>query len=186
MMQKPVNHLPKPTKPAIIVSADQAHKLPGIINKAEPGTTILLGDGTYLVQNVLRFTKDHVTLRSKSGNREAVNIDGEYKGYLIQLAAPYITIADMTLKRAQKHLIHVTGNAHHAQLQNLHLIDARQQFVKVNPTKQGYPDFGTLACSHFELDRYGAEQGRSSDHRLLYGWFGCPFGSRLESKGQSF
>lgn len=142
---------------AYLVTPEEADDFQWVIDHVAPGTTILLEDGEYVVNSHLRFTTENITLRSKSGKREAVVIDGQYKGYLIQIAAPRITIADLTIKRVKHHLIHVVGRGHHATLHNLHLIDARQQFVKANPSGGEFCDFGTVAHCYFEL----TEEGRT-------------------------
>ena len=138
-----------------VIGPNDAHNLSWFIETADPGSTLLLEDGIYQVDTALRFTAAGVTLRSISGRREAVIIDGEYYGYLIQIAAANITIADLTLKRAKFHLIHIVGSGHYATLNNLHLIDARQQFIKANPSQGMFCDFGTVKNCLFELTDEG-------------------------------
>jgi len=74
---------------------------------------------------------------------------------VINVRADHVTIADLTIKRSYYHPIHVGGGGHYAMLYNLHIIDGRQQFVKVNPSGGEYNDYGTLACSLFELTPAG-------------------------------
>jgi len=171
--------LPPSSGPKITVGPGQASELPGIVASAESGTTILLSDGLYVITTYLRFDKANVTLRSLSGNREAVVLDGQYQGYLIQIAVSGITIADITIKRARYHLVHVVGNGHHAILHNLHLIDASQQFIKINPSGGNYCDSGIVSCSHFELTDTGRENvdpvsggcyTGGVDGLMTYGW----------------
>ncbi|MBK8800852.1 MAG: hypothetical protein IPN71_02130 [Fibrobacteres bacterium] len=50
--------------------------LPGRIRQAQAGTTFRLRDGTYPVAGTLQIVADRITLTSKSGNREAVILDG--------------------------------------------------------------------------------------------------------------
>ena len=143
----------------VIVTADRAGELAGLIRQVKPGTTILLEDGRYpLGGETLFLARPGVTLRSRSGRRNAVILDGE--GYrtatLVEIRAPGVTVADLTLRQARHHLVHLAGGADDATLHNLHLIDAGQQFVKVNPSHDGqWNDRGLLACSRLELTAEG-------------------------------
>jgi hypothetical protein len=141
-----------------IVAPGKAHNLPWIVQQAGPGTTILLEDGVYEFDGSLRFEAPRVTLRSKSGNRTAVVLDGAYHAYMIHVSAPDITIADLTLKRARHHLVHVVGNGHRVKLRNLKLVDARQQFIKANPSNGRFCDFGEVSQCYFELTDVGRQK----------------------------
>ena len=146
-----------PSDTIIEVTPGQAGRLASIVYNAQPDTTILLADGNYPT-STLNFHNPRVTLRSESGNRENVILDGQYStGEIIYIEATNVTIADLTVKRAYYHAIHVVGGGHHAMLYNLHIIDAKEQFVKVNPSGGDYTDDGTLACSELEL----TDNGRS-------------------------
>jgi hypothetical protein len=162
----PCPALPKPGGAVINVKPSQAPTLSGIVAGAKSGTTILLADGTYVMtgsesQRRLQFKTAGVTLRSASGSRDKVIIDGQYKTLeMIFIAASNVTIADLTLKRAVDHLIHVTGGASatikNTRLHNLKLIDSGEQFVKVNATTTNhYADDGRLECSYLELTAAG-------------------------------
>jgi len=69
--------LPAPTGTFITVDPSQASQLPSIVAGAASGTTIPLKDGTYSGIE-MPFKTPRVTLRSQSGNREAVILDGTY------------------------------------------------------------------------------------------------------------
>ena len=143
----------------VIMTPDRAGELAGLIRQVKPGTTILLEDGRYpLGGETLYLARPGVTLRSRSGRRNAVILDGE--GYrtatLVEVRAPGVTVADLTLRQARHHLVHLAGGADDATLHNLHLIDAGQQLVKVNPSHDGqWNDRGLLACSRLELTAEG-------------------------------
>jgi hypothetical protein len=145
--------------PVVRVGPGQAHRLPDIVARAKPGTTIFLDDGTYRIgRNSLAVRKEGITLRSRSGNRDAVILDG--RGYethtMISIQASLVTVADLTIREVYHHAVHVSGGGHHARLYNLHVIDARQQFIKVNPDTGGrMNDNGLLACSLLELTDAG-------------------------------
>ena len=135
-----------------------------MVRNAAPGTTFLLEDGTYTFtggykERGLFFGKSNTTLRSASGVRSRVIIDGEYKsGELIYIYASDVTIADVTIKGSRYHAIHVVpekGDIKNTRLHNLHILDSRQQLVKVNPYKGKYADFGSLDCSVLEQTAAG-------------------------------
>jgi hypothetical protein len=135
------------------------------VNENVPNTTILVADGTYnLGQNgyYLWFDTPNVTLRSASGNREAVILDDNYSlSEIVSIIASNVTIADLTIKRAGTHPIHVTssdsGDTLNTLIYNVHIIDAGQQAIKINPhsAKVHFPDYGEVACSRIELTDAG-------------------------------
>lgn len=158
--------LPPATGSIIDVDPSMADQLPELVRNAVAGATLLLADGTYTMtapdegNRRLQFLNPDVTMRSASGNRDAVVLDGEYlTNEMIFIAAENITIADMTITRAVDHPIHVTGSGggtDNTLLYNLRIIDGGEQFVKVNSDGNGnYADNGVLACSHLELTPTG-------------------------------
>lgn len=139
------------------------------VNQAQAGTTILIADGYYNLDGVyLRIDKPGVTLRSESGNREAVILDGNYlTTEIIQIVASQVTVADLTLREAYYHPIHVmsseAGDTRNTLLYNLHIIDPGEQAIKINPAFEGvYTDDGIVACSHIELTSAGRSQIRNN------------------------
>lgn len=66
------------------------------------GGTIFVADGHYKLDGFLEITTPQVTLRSASGNRHAVILDGVESphGELIGLSADDITVADLTIQNA--------------------------------------------------------------------------------------
>ena len=158
--------LPAPAGNIINVDPSQESNLDDIVNNATAGDTILLADGTYdLNGDYLWFDTSGVTMRSASGNREAVILDGDYvTTEIVVIAASDVTIADLTLKRAMYHPIHVTAgnsaNTENTLIYNVHVIDPGQQAIKINPNgpRTYFPDNGTVACSHIELTDAGRPQ----------------------------
>ncbi|MBI2559504.1 hypothetical protein HYW20_09345 [Candidatus Woesearchaeota archaeon] len=148
---------PLPAATGNIVTVSTASQLSNAVANAQSGQTIVVADGTYTISSTLWFNVPQVTLRSQSGNRDGVVIDGNYAvGEIINIRANNVAIADLTLKRAQWHPLHLVSGSNNAMLYNLHIIDAGQQFVKVNPNTAGsYNDFGTLACSLLEMTPAG-------------------------------
>jgi hypothetical protein len=71
-----------------------------------------------------------------------------------------VTVADVTLREAYYHPIHVmttdAGDTLNTTIYNIHLIDPGEQAIKINPAADGtYPDDGLIACSHIELTDAG-------------------------------
>jgi hypothetical protein len=149
-----------------IVNVSTAIELRDAVNGASSGDTILIADGTYALDGIyLRVDVPGVTLRSASGNREAVILDGNYvTTEIIQVVASGVTIADLTLREATYHPVHVTstdsGNVTGTLVYNVHIIDPGQQAIKINPheAKVHFPDDGEVACSHIELTDAGRSQ----------------------------
>ncbi len=148
------------------VNVSSVAELQNAVNNAASGDTILIADGTYDLDGAyLRITTPNVTLRSASGDREAVTLDGNYvTTEIIQVVASDVTIADLTLREAYYHPIHVTssegGDTLNTLIYNLHIVDPGQQAIKINPhaAKSYFPDEGEIACSHIELTDAGRTQ----------------------------
>jgi len=130
--------------PASIVYAEilvsTVTQLVAAVNATQSGgdRTILVVDGTYpLNGSYLRIVVDDVTVRSQSGNRENVILDGNYQTTeIFQVVASNVTISDLTVKRASDHPIHVmasSSNVENTLISNVHVIDPGQQAIKINP-----------------------------------------------------
>jgi hypothetical protein len=171
-----------PAGEVIAVTPEQAGDLANIVAGAATGTTISLADGTYAVTTLLHFTTPGVTLRSASGDRDAVVLDANYAvGEIALVGASDVTIADVTLARAFYHPIHVTGAAgadtEGMRIYNVKVIDPGQQAIKVNPSPEGfYSDRGSVACSWIELTDAGRPQIKDNcytggvDAHAAWGW----------------
>lgn len=148
-----------------IVNVDTVAELVDAVNQAASGDVILIADGTYELNGAyLRIDVDNVTLRSASGNREAVVLDGNYDTTeIIQVIGSNITIADITLREAVNHPIHVTSteaaDTLNTLIYNVHIIDPGEQAIKINPYAQTgvlhFTDDGVIACSHIEMTDAG-------------------------------
>jgi len=201
LAQPPCPPLPPPSGPTVEVFPAQAHQLRAIVAAAPSGTTVLLHDGLYAMDqgdavSRLVFATPGVALRSLSGDRDAVVLDGAYQtNELVSIQASDVTIADLTLRRAYDHPVHVSGVAAAVTgvvLHNLRIVDPGEQAVKVNPASAvGFVDFGTLACSEIELTAAGRPFVRNGcytggiDAHAAWGWtvrrnrfagFWCPTG----------
>jgi len=155
-----------------IVNVDSVSELVNAVNQAASGDVILIADGTYELNGAyLRIDVDNVTLRSASGNREAVVLDGNYDTTeIIQVVGSNITIADITLREAYYHPIHVTStetaDTLNTLIYNVHIIDPGEQAIKINPytgsNAQHFTDDGIIACSHIELTDAGRPHIRNN------------------------
>lgn len=179
--------LPAPSGNVLEVFPGEADSLRQTILDAPSGTTILLHDGDYALdggdnQHRLSFYTDGVTLRSYSGDREAVTLDGGYvTGELVSISANDVTIADLTLTRAYYHPIHVTGgdtgDITGTLIYDVHIIDPGEQAIKINPSgNDTYADQGVVACSRIELTDAGRPHIRNNcytggvDAHHAWGW----------------
>jgi hypothetical protein len=183
--QTPCAPLPPPTGPTIERYPADADTLRATIAGAASGTTILLHDGFYDMSggdstHRLVFSTPGLTLRSASGDREAVTLDGGYvTGELVSIQASDTTIADLTLKRAYYHPIHVSGPEvpiSNVLIHNIHVVDPGEQAIKVNPIGAGTVDSSILECSHLELTTEGRPHIRNNcytgglDAHTATGW----------------
>lgn len=153
---------PLPPPGGNVVQVSTVAGLESAVNNAASGTTILVADGIYNLDGVyLLFDTPGVTLRSASGNRQAVVLDGNYiTTEIVQIVASDVTIADLTLQEAYDHPIHVmsteTSHTLNTLIYNVHIIDPGQQAIKINPIPGGfYTDEGVIACSQIELTGAG-------------------------------
>ena len=100
--------MPAPTGTVVDVTPSQVASLQSILDSAQPGHTIQLADGVYALPETLVMRIPGVTLRSKSGNRLGVVLDGRYGiGNVVLIQKSDVTIADVTLTRSYWHLVHV-------------------------------------------------------------------------------
>ena len=183
--QTPCPSLPPSTGPTIEKHPADAGTLRATVAGAAEGTTILLHDGFYDMSggdqtHRLVFSTRGLTLRSVSGNRDAVILDGGYvTGELVSIEASNTTIADLTLARAYYHPIHISGPDTPIEgilIHNVHVIDPGEQAVKVNPVGAGTVNNSTLECSHLELTDVGRPHIRNNcytgglDAHAATGW----------------
>ncbi len=123
--------------------------------------TILLADGTYTLQNNLLYISDNMnnlTIRSASGNRDAVIIEGQgYSGnvsHIFNVAADHFTAADMTIGWVYYHAIQIQGNndADNCLIQNIRFVNTAEQMLKVSGnSSSNTSDNGIVQCCLFEF-----------------------------------
>jgi hypothetical protein len=159
--------LPPPT--GTVVTVATVSQLVAAVNGAAAGTTISVADGVYALDGAyLRIEAPGVTLRSASGNRDSVVLDGNYATTeIIQVVASNVTVADLTLREAYDHPIHVvattTSHTNNTLIHNVRVVDPGQQAIKVNAEDQvHFTDSGVIECSRIELTDTGRTHIRDS------------------------
>lgn len=92
---------PLPKAEENIIRVSTVDELFEAARQVKPGGTILIEDGTYYMPRYFEITTDNVTLRSASGNREKVILDGarSMHGELVGITrCTGVTIADLTIQ----------------------------------------------------------------------------------------
>ena len=153
---------PLPPSGETIIKVATVEQLQHAVDNAPPGATILVAEGTYNLKGVsLVFNTPNVTLRSASGDRTAVVLDGAYQSRaIVQINASHVTLADLTMRHAHKYAIHVMsttqGDTVNTRIYNVHIIDPGEQAIKISTATPGhYSDNGEIACSRIELTDAG-------------------------------
>ncbi len=121
--------------------------------------TILLEDGIYELTDHLLYINEsmpNLTIRSKSGDRDAVIIKGQgmagIVGWIFNVAADNFIAADMTIGWVANHpiQIHAEHDADFPLIQNIKFVNAREQMLKVSgSTSSDFSDSGVVQCCEF-------------------------------------
>jgi len=167
-----------PGAAGMVMVGGNATTLRAVVSGASEGDTILLEDGTYTFVEAdagqytgIYITTPNITLRSVSGDPDAVVLDSAYRSHggqsaVITVAAAGVVVADLTVTRSIFHLIHFWTDGDEAIIHNVNLIDGGQQFMKAN-SADGLIDGVEISCSRFVMTDegrdnvwgYGAEGG---------------------------
>jgi len=143
-----------------VVKLTPRHDLPAMVDAAPPGTTLLLADGLYRPTRPLVFRQPDVEIRSASGQRDKVIIDGQRGSGKVQrdncvnellaVQASDVTIADISIRHARDHGIHIAPHApahvRNVVMRNIHIYDCGQQLIKANSGSQGDALYWTDDC----------------------------------------
>lgn len=125
---------------AASVTVSTATELAAAIENANSGgpDTILLQDGTYTLNDMLIVTADQITVRSVSGNRTAVIVEGAGMtggiSHIFNVAGSWFTASDMTLRRVANHAVQIHGESgtSYTVLRNIVFQDTFEQMVKIS------------------------------------------------------
>ncbi len=152
--------------------------LQGAVNAANSGgdKNIRIADGVYDLSGIaLQISADGMSIRSESGDRNAVILDNHYieggTSGIFRIVSSNVTIADMTLQHPYYHAVHIspagTAAIENIVLDNLHIIDPGEQAVKINASASG-PNIsnGTIQNCLIEL----TDTGRT---KLTYTGYPC-------------
>ena len=124
--------LPAPVGEVIKVSNNA--ELFEAVKRVKPGGTILVADGHYMLPQLLLIQTDNVTLRSASGQREKVVLDGGGTlGELVGLSrCSGVTIADLTVQNVRWNGIKINSdtNVQKATIYNCVIHNIWQRGVK--------------------------------------------------------
>lgn len=150
-------------KRSVIVSSE-AQLREVIKNTEQDGPkTILFEDGTYALDDLLWIEEDNITIKSASGNRDAVILEGDGMNgsvtHVFSVAGSGFTARDLTLRNVSNHAIQLQPDVDFTSLINLHILDTGEQMVKVAYDENNMDlssDNGIIRDSLFE---YSAGEG---------------------------
>jgi len=140
--------------PLVVVSTVAEFR--AAVEAAVPGTVIELTDGTYYWNDnttLQRFTdKNNITVRSQSGNRDAVVLqgDGINSGteFVFKLTrADYITIENLTMRDVYWHCVQVNEGSDHFTVRNCVMWDAGEGPIKstvISGLNGPFSDYGLV------------------------------------------
>jgi hypothetical protein len=160
-----------PTGP--VVSVSPTNDLAARVAAAEPYTTFLLEDGVYALTggdaaDELTVRARGVTVRSASGDPEAVVLDGGYATTeLIAVEADDVTIAELTLRQSYGAAIAVRG-ARGTRLFRVNVREPGAEALRAEASRDGaYADDGVVACASFTRETWC---GTAVDLLQAEGW----------------
>jgi hypothetical protein len=151
--------LPPPGNEETVIYADNLAEVQQAIAYANGKTTIYLNPGTYPVNpsDFINVYKPDITIRSSSGNRDDVIIQGEGMaagggvGHGIFVDADNITVADLTVRDVQNHAFFVNPGADSCLFHNVRGLDTGEQIFKASGDHSLPPKIhGIIECSLFE------------------------------------
>ena len=156
---------PLPPDPGITEIVSNVAELNAAMSNASSNNgnyTILLEDGVYTLTSNLLYINTHMenlTIRSLSGNRDAVTIQGQGMNggvtHIFLVAAKGFTCADMTIGGIFYHAIQIQGenDADDCLIQNVRFFDCNEQMLKISggSSNPNYADNGVVQCCVFEF-----------------------------------
>lgn len=127
-------------------------------NRTGGNRVILIKDGEYILSGMLHVYTDNITLRSLSGNRDAVVLKGRGMNgsvsHVFLISASNFIVSDITLGWVANHGIQVQGeqDADAPLIHNVRFVDTREQMLKVSFGSLNSPgsDNGIVEWSLFE------------------------------------
>ncbi len=124
--------------------------LPATVAAAQPGTTILLQDGTYKLTAAVPLDKPRLVLRGASGDRTKVILDGGGASQLLTISASDVVVADLSIVGCASKAIEVASPAgiiHGVSIYRVGVQDINGTMIDVLSTAAGaYADDGVIGC----------------------------------------
>lgn len=103
---------------------------------ATGNVTILLEDGTYVLDDMLWISGEQITFRSRSGNRDAVVIRGQGMygsvSHIFNVSGSFFTAADVTLGWVSSHGIQIHSDSDNPVIHNIRFVNTGEQMLKVS------------------------------------------------------
>lgn len=142
-----------------------------VIGKAKNGDEVLLQDGLYKLEQYAVVINKSITLRSASGNRDDVIIEGKGNSVpaeALMVLAKDVQIADITVRNIRDHAVAVKTGMSGTFLYNLHLIDVATGHIKGSQLNGD----GTIACSSIGYTGAGSQGDYNGaiDLQVAKGW----------------
>ena len=149
---------PPPAPDETIVTVSSTAEVQNAIANASGRTTIYLAAGVYPVTNasLINIFKPNITLRSLSGNRDDVIIQGAGMdapgvGHGIYIDADDVTIADLTVRDVPNHGFFINPGSDNCTFYNVRGVDCGEQILKASGyTNEPPKNNGVIRCSTFE------------------------------------
>ena len=138
---RPAPPLPPPTGAVVNVSTEL--QLQAAVRSLASNTTIVIAPGTYVLTSTLYVRGvNNVGIRGATGNADDVVLVGPGMAEPSYGSVPFgvwsngtnTTIAHLTIRDTWDNEIIFNPGAQSPRVYNVHLIDAGQRFIKVNPT----------------------------------------------------
>ncbi len=141
--------LPEPA--GQVIRAETVDELYEAAETVQPGGTILVADGHYMLPRFFAIETDQVTLRSQSGDRHQVILDGadSRHGELIGITgASGVTIADLTIQNVKWNGIKINSDrgADKVTIHNCVIHNVWQRGIKAPAMPEAQGDGGPRDC----------------------------------------
>jgi hypothetical protein len=141
---------------AVVVS--NVSELVNAINNANAGGDKLIEceNGTYQLSDLLHIIADSITIRSLTGNRDSVTIQGQGMAggvsHVFLVRGSDFSIQDMTIGWVANHAIQIQGeqNADRPRISNVRFVDTYEQMLKVSAGGGEFCDSGIVDNCMFE------------------------------------
>jgi len=133
----------KQTIAQIVITVSTSEELHNTISSAQPGYTILITDGTYIINNnYFMITVDSITIGSVSGHPESVVIDGDGMNgddYGFIILSNNVTVSNITIQNVRYNCIFTTENTDGLHVNNCVLRDAGEFFLYISWSNASSP-----------------------------------------------